>query len=82
MFEPGLRISTVTTHPSSYPCIDIATDLISDCFKERRHVNSFGNGPQASEATWTSSTEAGEMDLGVTDELCTIDFCHNFNLIF
>lgn len=55
VFEPGLRLSTVTTHPSSYPCIDIATDLISDCFKERRDVNSFGNGPEASEATWTSS---------------------------
>lgn len=82
MFEPGLRLSTVTTHPSSYPCIDIATDVISDRFKEMRDVNSLGNGPQASEATWTSSGEAREMDLGIADKLCTIDFYHDFNFIF
>lgn len=58
VFEPGLRLSAVTTRPSSNPCIDIATDVISDCFKERRVVNSFGNGPEASEATWTSFGEA------------------------
>ncbi|KAG7229806.1 hypothetical protein INR49_012455 [Caranx melampygus] len=36
VFEPGLCLSAVTTHPSSTPCIDIATDVISDCFKDRR----------------------------------------------
>ena len=42
VFEPGLRLSTVTTHPSSNPCIDIATDVISDCFKETMDdANSF-----------------------------------------
>lgn len=76
VFEPGLRLSTVTMHPSSYPCIDIATDVISDCFKERRDVNSFGNGPEASEATRTSSGEAGEMDL----KWCRRKAVHNWLL--
>lgn len=35
VFEPGLRLSSVTTHPSSNPCVDIATDLISDCLRKR-----------------------------------------------
>lgn len=82
VFEPGLRLSTATTHPSSNPCFDIATDVISDCFEERMDVNSFGNGPEASEATWTSSSEAEKMDLGIADKLCTIDFYHDFNFIF
>lgn len=46
VFEPGLHLSTVTTRPSSPPCKDIATAVISDCFKEGRDVNSFGNWPQ------------------------------------
>lgn len=64
VFESGLLVSIVTTHPSSYPCIDIATDVISDGFKETRDVNCFGNVLEASEATWTSSGEAREMDFG------------------
>lgn len=41
VFESGLRLSTVTTHPSSHPCIDITTDVISVCFKERRDLSGF-----------------------------------------
>lgn len=45
-------------------------------------MNSFGNGPEAPEATWTSSGVAGEIDLGIADELSTIDFYHDLNFIF
>lgn len=41
VFDPGLRLSTVTTQPSSYPCIDIATDVISVCCKEKEGWEQF-----------------------------------------
>lgn len=81
VFESELLVSIVTTHPSSYPCIDIATDLISDGFKGNeetflemclRPLKPHGlllEGPEK----WI---------LGVADKLCTIDFYHNFNFIF
>lgn len=34
-FVFGRGLSTVTTQPSPYPCIDIATDVISDCCEEK-----------------------------------------------
>lgn len=46
VFEPGLRLSSVTTHPSSNPCVDIATDLISDCLRKRGMWTVLEMGPR------------------------------------
>lgn len=75
MFEPGLRLSA--PFPLN-PCIDIAADVISDRFKEKRDVVKMG--PRPPKQHGLHPREAA--DLGVADKLCTIDFYHDFNFIF
>ena len=51
VFEPGLRLNTVTTRPSSPPCTLMGSVIV---LRNRRDVNSFGIGPlEAPGATWT-----------------------------